>query len=234
MSDREDSRDIDARFAELVAQLESMPDEPDDVDERDDVDQLGDVDPRGDVDRRDEVGAPGDSGDVDRPDDGDRPAGHRQPEQPNDVRPQPGPAGQVGPTGEAGTPTETSGRGSDAGAGWRNPRAPSDGVNPPPPQPAQSIQLPDQGWRSWSEPEVEEHYIPPPPPPLPAGDLHLWGIVIGLLGGPLLLLLTLFVPAFHDSTWKWVGVLLGVVGVVLLVLRLPRQRDDDPTGGARV
>ncbi len=76
--------------------------------------------------------------------------------------------------------------------------------------------------------------MPPDPPPLPAGDLHFWGIVVGLLGGPLLLLLAQLVPALRDPMWTWLGVLLGVGGVVLLVLRLPRNREDDPTGGARV
>lgn len=102
-------------------------------------------------------------------------------------------------------------------------------VNPPP-----DVPVPPHTWREWSDPEVEEHFVPPDPPPLPAGDLHLWAIVLGLVGGPLLLMLANVVPALSNPLWTWLAVILGVGGVVLLVLRLPTHRDDDPTGGARV
>ncbi|GAA5161974.1 hypothetical protein [Ornithinimicrobium tianjinense] len=87
--------------------------------------------------------------------------------------------------------------------------------------------------RSYEPPEDEddEHFVPPPPPPLPAGDLHFWAIVIGLVLGPLLVALSAVVPLL-SSVWTTVGVLLTLAGFVLLVLRLPRRRDGD--WGARV
>lgn len=84
--------------------------------------------------------------------------------------------------------------------------------------------------------EADEHFEPPPVAPLPPQeDLHFWGIVVGLVAGPLLLLwLVLFRPA--DSDWWLLAALaLTVGGFVLLVLRQPRNRDhDDPDNGARV
>lgn len=93
---------------------------------------------------------------------------------------------------------------------------------------------PAGSWRGWDGPDEEEHFIPPTPS-LPAGDLHLWAIVAGLLGGPLILFLSNGLHLLSAPWWTPVGILLSVAGVVLLVLRLPRDRDDhDFTGGAQV
>lgn len=89
-------------------------------------------------------------------------------------------------------------------------------------------------WREWVDPEVEDHFIPPDPPPLPAGDLHFWGILVGLLAGPLILLLAHGFQVLHGSVWTWLGLLLSLGGFVLLVLRSPTDRHDDPSGGAQV
>jgi len=91
-----------------------------------------------------------------------------------------------------------------------------------------------QTWREWNDPDVEEHFVPPDPPPWPAGDLHFWGILVGMLGGPLILFLAHGVGVLYGSVWNWLGLGLSVGGFALLVLRLPTSRDDDPTGGARV
>lgn len=114
---------------------------------------------------------------------------------------------------------------------------PSTAAPPPTPDPEASSRQEDrpvEAWRGWDAPDEEEHFVPPTPS-LPAGDLHLWAIVAGLLGGPLILVLS---NAFHLLSAPWwtpVGILLSVAGVVLLVLRLPKDRDDDDfTGGARV
>jgi hypothetical protein len=84
--------------------------------------------------------------------------------------------------------------------------------------------------------DEDEHFHPGPTAPLPPQeDLHFWGIVVGLVAGPLLLLwLVIFRP--DVSNW-WVLASLGltVMGFVLLVLRQPKSRDeDDPDDGARV
>lgn len=137
--------------------------------------------------------------------------------------------------------------------------SPTDPPNPPPPgfdpPPRESSGGPDEGeppgdgsatgeddpergqpspWREWEDPEIEEHFVPPDPPPLPAGDLHFWGILVGLLGGPLILLLAHGIRVLHGSVWTWLGLLLALGGFVLLVLRSPTDRHDDPSGGAQV
>ncbi|MDO5740528.1 MAG: hypothetical protein Q4P07_10315 [Ornithinimicrobium sp.] len=85
--------------------------------------------------------------------------------------------------------------------------------------------------RSYEPPEDpdEDHFIPPPTPPLPVGDLHFWGIVIGLAGGPLLLFLSAVIPLL-GSTWAFVGAVLLTGGFILLILRLPRHRNHDDWG----
>ena len=84
--------------------------------------------------------------------------------------------------------------------------------------------------------DEEEHFQPGPTAPLPPQeDIHFWGIVVGLVAGPLLLLwLVIFRPDVSD--W-WLLAALGLIvgGFVLLVLRQPHSRDeDDPDNGARV
>lgn len=88
--------------------------------------------------------------------------------------------------------------------------------------------------RSYEPPEdpEDEHFVPPPPPPLPAGDLHFWAIVAGLVVGPLLVVLSAVLPVL-DPVWTTVGTVVTLVGFVLLVLRLPRHRRDGDWG-ARV
>ncbi|ANS78208.1 hypothetical protein SGUI_0812 [Serinicoccus hydrothermalis] len=88
--------------------------------------------------------------------------------------------------------------------------------------------------RSYEPPEEEDHFVPPPPPPLPAGDLHFWAIVVGLVVGPLLVVLSAIVPLL-DRWFAVLGALLAVAGFVLLVLRQPRRRQPyDGDDGARV
>lgn len=82
----------------------------------------------------------------------------------------------------------------------------------------------------------DEHFEPGPTAPLPPQeDLQFWGIIVGLVAGPLgLLWLVLFRPNVSD--WWTLGALgLTVLGFVLLVMRQPHaRREDDPDNGARV
>jgi hypothetical protein len=83
---------------------------------------------------------------------------------------------------------------------------------------------------------AEEHFVPGPTAPLPPQeDLHFWAIVLGMVGGPLLLLwLVLFRPGV-SGWWTLLAVGLSVGGFVLLVLRQPHSRSpDDPDDGAVV
>lgn len=142
-----------------------------------------------------------------------------EPSRPEPRRPEPRGPEPTGPgtTGPGATGPGTSGPGSPAEADYDGP----DELNP-------------ATWREWVGPEVEEHFIPPDPPPLPAGDLHFWGIVVGLMCGPLILLLAHGFQVLHGSVWTWLGLLLSLGGFVLLVLRSPTDRHDDPSGGAQV
>ncbi len=84
--------------------------------------------------------------------------------------------------------------------------------------------------------DEDDHFEPGPTAPLPPQeDLHFWGIVVGLVAGPLLLLwVVLFRP--NVSGWWTLGALaMTVTGFVLLVMRQPHSRDDnDPDDGARL
>lgn len=82
---------------------------------------------------------------------------------------------------------------------------------------------------------LEEGHFEPPPVQLPGQeDLHFWGIVGGLTVGPILLLWMVFFGSGHSVWWTYAGVALTVGGFVLLVLRLPKNHDDDHDSGARV
>lgn len=87
--------------------------------------------------------------------------------------------------------------------------------------------------RSYEPPEEDDHFVPPPVPPLPAGDLHFWAILVGLVGGPLLVVLSAVVPVL-DTGWAGLGAALTVAGFVLLVLRQPRDRGSGGDWGAQV
>ncbi|MGZ4654593.1 MAG: hypothetical protein ACXVYY_03925 [Oryzihumus sp.] len=83
--------------------------------------------------------------------------------------------------------------------------------------------------------DPEDHFIPGPTAPLPAGDLQFWGILIGLTGGPMLLLYLILFDRSADSLWLLLAISMTVGGFALLVSRLPRHRDeDDGDDGARL
>lgn len=105
---------------------------------------------------------------------------------------------------------------------------PSDAVEHP------VIGVDGSGWRSYDV-EDDDHFVPPAPRPLPAGDIQFWAILIGLVGGPALLL---YLTIFNQDTggfWLIVAVIMSVVGFGMLVARLPQRHDDtDGDDGARV
>lgn len=160
--------------------------------------------------------------------------------------------GDVAETTDAAAPDPTAPAGDPAtddpaepetevvGAGDKDASPPSDAPPDAPPATAggfasipvwRGAQItPEQAWTA----QEEEHYTPPPPAPLPPQeDLQFWGIVVGLVGGPLLLLwLVLFRPSVSDW-WTFAALGLTVLGFVLLVLRQPHSRgEDDSDNGA--
>jgi hypothetical protein len=135
---------------------------------------------------------------------------------------------------------------SARGTGVNPPLEPSSNpTNPPPVRPFVVWRgaEPDPEDEDHTPPELvdlpvddDEHFQPGPLQPLPPQeDLQFWGIIVGLVGGPLLLLwLVLFRPNVSDW-WTLGALLLTIGGFVLLVMRQPHSRDeDDPDNGARV
>ncbi len=108
---------------------------------------------------------------------------------------------------------------------WRGAEQPDPADPESVPEPAELMDLDD-----------DDHFEPGPTAPLPPQeDLQFWGIIVGLVAGPLLLLwLVLFRPDVSD--WWTIGALgLTVLGFVLLVFRQPHSKgEDDPDNGARV
>lgn len=82
----------------------------------------------------------------------------------------------------------------------------------------------------------DEHFEPGPVAPLPPQeDLQFWGIIVGLVAGPLLLLWLVLFGRDVSDWWTFLALGLTAGGFVLLVLRQPHSRDeDDPDNGARV
>ncbi|MDG9716207.1 hypothetical protein [Streptomyces sp. DH24] len=86
------------------------------------------------------------------------------------------------------------------------------------------------------EEDDEGHFVPPEPPPLPEADVTAKFAWLGVLGGPVLLLLAVLLG--WDMTW-WlttlgIGGFLG--GFVTLVMRMTPgdEEEDDPGRGAVV
>ncbi|MEV5280187.1 hypothetical protein [Streptomyces sp. NPDC051994] len=80
----------------------------------------------------------------------------------------------------------------------------------------------------------EGHFVPPEPPPLPEADVTAKFAWLGVLGGPLLLLLAAIFG--WDMTW-WltflgVGGFLG--GIATLFARMQHDEDDDDPGRGAV
>jgi hypothetical protein len=103
---------------------------------------------------------------------------------------------------------------------------------------------PGVGPRDYTAPEPSEddfddddegHFVPPEPPPLPTGDTTARFAWLGVVGGPVLLLLAVLLG--WDMTW-WlatlgIGGFLG--GFVTLVTRMNDEDEDgDPGRGAVV
>ncbi|WP_395573650.1 hypothetical protein [Streptomyces sp. BK79] len=82
----------------------------------------------------------------------------------------------------------------------------------------------------------EGHFVPPEPPPLPESDPTAKFAWLGVLGGPVLLLLAVVLG--WDMTW-WlqtvsIGGFLGGVATLVMRMRTGDEDDDDPGRGAVV
>ncbi|GAA1912280.1 hypothetical protein GCM10009737_12230 [Nocardioides lentus] len=82
--------------------------------------------------------------------------------------------------------------------------------------------------------EVPDRFVPPEPPPLPyvaPRRLLAW---LALVGGPLLLVLSLAVGLPLSPFWRLLAALAFVGGFVYLVVSMPREPRDPTDDGARV
>ncbi|GGY47589.1 hypothetical protein [Streptomyces djakartensis] len=82
----------------------------------------------------------------------------------------------------------------------------------------------------------EGHFVPPEPPPLPTADVTAKFAWLGVLGGPVLLLLAVLLG--WEMTW-WlatlgIGGFLGGFATLVTRMRTDDENDDDPGRGAVV
>jgi hypothetical protein len=76
------------------------------------------------------------------------------------------------------------------------------------------------------EPEPDA-FVPPEPPPLPRGDLVGWMAWIGVIAGPLFLLVVVIGWRGAPQLLVVAALLAFVGGFITLVSRMPKNRDDD-------
>jgi hypothetical protein len=82
----------------------------------------------------------------------------------------------------------------------------------------------------------EDHFVPPEPPPLPAADATAKFAWLGVIGGPILLLLAVLLG--WEMTW-WlatvsIGGFLGGFATLVMRMKTDDDEDDDPGRGAVV
>ena len=81
----------------------------------------------------------------------------------------------------------------------------------------------------------EERFVPPEPPPITSTDLASRLAWLGVLGGPLVLLLAALTWSHLPTLVVLAALAAFVGGFITLVARLPRDRDDNgPDDGAVV
>jgi hypothetical protein len=126
----------------------------------------------------------------------------------------------------------------------------NDGDDPAEPRPARPLGssvsfAPGVGPRDYTAPEPTEddfdeddegHFVPPEPPPLPAADTTAKFAWLGVVGGPILLLLAVLLG--WEMTW-WlttlgIGGFLGGFATLVVRMRTDDEEDDDPGRGAVV
>ncbi len=82
--------------------------------------------------------------------------------------------------------------------------------------------------------EPEEHYVPPPPPPLPRMDLYTKLSWLGVVGGPILLVLFTSLDWYPIEGATFLAIAAFVGGFASLVYRMKDDGPDDGDNGAVV
>jgi hypothetical protein len=78
--------------------------------------------------------------------------------------------------------------------------------------------------------DEEEHFVPPEPPPLPTTDAVTRAAWVGVVGGPLVLILDSVLGWNLDGVLRAVAAFAFVAGFVTLIARMkdrPQDVDDD-------
>jgi hypothetical protein len=88
--------------------------------------------------------------------------------------------------------------------------------------------------RGWVAPDVDEHFEPPDPGPVLGGDPLLTMAWIAVVGPLVLLLVTVFAWRDIPSIALQVAAVSLLLGVGILVWRMPASRDEDDGPGAVV
>jgi len=85
-----------------------------------------------------------------------------------------------------------------------------------------------------SDTDDGDRFVPPEPPPITSTDLASRLAWLGVLGGPLVLLLAAVAWSRMPTVIVILALAAFVGGFITLVARLPRDRDDGPDDGAVV
>ncbi len=101
--------------------------------------------------------------------------------------------------------------------------------------PADAFRVEDEDWQPPRTADVPDplddptdHFVPPPPPPLPSGDRVTRFAWLGVLGGPVLLLMTSLLGL--DPILGGVAVAGFIAGFVTLVARMQDRVEQDDSG----
>nr|WP_226967273.1 hypothetical protein [Streptomyces phaeolivaceus] len=95
---------------------------------------------------------------------------------------------------------------------------------------------PDTDDEATDDEDDEGHFVPPEPPPLPEADVTAKFAWLGVIGGPVLLLLAVLLG--WEMTW-WlttlgIGGFLGGFATLVMRMKHDDEDDDDPGRGAVV
>lgn len=95
---------------------------------------------------------------------------------------------------------------------------------------------PPEAWREGPsiDAEDDDHFEPGPVQLPPSEDIGYWGAIVGLVGGPLLMVWIALTGPFYRGWWILGSIVLFLGGFALLVMRSPRLRDPHDDDGARV